>query len=145
MRLLAPGLVASLALGLASSLALVAQAQTEREVMPFAEVAAHVEGDVLVVVALGSASDAEGPIAARRLSARTAARERAIALLHTFVDDALATVGATPVETRNAHAAVDAGADLRRVRSLVDGSALYEVALPLAGLRAAIDREGLPW
>lgn len=133
------------AFALVSSFAAPVLAQSDRGAMPFSEVAAHVDGEVLVVVALGSAADAEGPIAARRLSARTAARERALVLLHTFVDDALATVAVSPSETRDVHAAVDAGADLRRVRSLVDGSALYEVVVPLATLRAAVSHEGLPW
>lgn len=120
-------------------------AQDTRERMPFSEVAAHVDGERVVVVALGSAADAAGPIAARRLSARTAARARALSLLHRFVDDALATVGASPSALRDVHAAVDASADLRRVRSLVDGSALVEVVLPVAALRDVVAHEGLPW
>ncbi len=120
-------------------------AQDARAPMPFSEVAAHVEGERVVVVALGSAADSLGPIAARRLSARTAARARAMRLLHRFVDDALATVDVSPAELRDVHAAVDASADLRRTRSLVDGSALVELALPISVLRGVVERAGLPW
>lgn len=141
---------ASLASG-AASLALLtalgapafaARAQTP---MPFVERAPSVEGPLLITVALGVATDAHGPLAARRLAARTAARARALAALHRFVDDALASVPASPRALGELHAALDARADVRRVRSLVDGSALVELAVPRAALREALDAEGLPW
>lgn len=138
-------LAVGIALALAATTGAQAQSAESRAPMPFTEVGPRIEGDVVVVVALGSAADASGPLSARRLSARTAARARALALLHRFVDDALSTVRVSPAELRDAHAAIEGGLDLRRVRSLVDGSVLYEITVPLAPLRAAVEREGLPW
>jgi hypothetical protein len=97
------------------------------------------------VAAVGQPDERIGRFAARRASARTDGRRRALRALHGWADDALARVRATPREAQRVHAALEAAARVDGVRPLVDAGAVVVLAVDPAALRAACDREGLPW
>lgn len=70
---------------------------------------------------------------------------RALAMLHAWLDAALRTATLSPRLVRDLHDAIDARADLRRVRSRSDGSAVVELTVPVAALRDVGCASGLPW
>jgi uncharacterized protein (DUF2236 family) len=113
--------------------------------VPFADRAPRVEGEVAVAVAVGLPDERVGAFYARRDSARTAGRARALGALHAWVDDALASARVGPREAQAAHAAVDREARVDGVRPLVDGAAAVVVSVPVRALRDACPRGGLPW
>lgn len=113
--------------------------------VPWTDVAPARHGDVLSAAAVGTPDERVGRYDARRASARTRGRQRAITAIHRWVDDALARVLAPPLEAAAVHAAIDRGARVARVRPLVDASAVVVVEVPVAALRGACAREGLPW
>jgi hypothetical protein len=114
---------------------------------PWTEVAPAIDpaGDRVVTAALGLPDDRYGRLAARRTAAREAAEERARRAIHAWADDALAGIAASPAVAAAVHRAIDRHARVTRVRPLADGAAIVEIEVPLAPLRAAADREGLPW
>lgn len=113
--------------------------------VPWADRAPRVEGEVATAVALGLPDERLGAFYARRDSARTAGRARALSALHAWVDDALAAARVGPREAQAAHAAIDSEARVDAVRPLVDGAAVVVVSVPVRALRDACTRGGLPW
>ena len=130
-----------LAIGLALCLASGAHAQDA----PFADVAPHIVEGVVRAAALGAPDPRIGRFDARRATAQSRARARALEALHRWADDALASVHATAREAAAVHAAIDARAEVVAVRPLVDAGAVVRVELQLRALRDACGREGLPW
>ena len=112
--------------------------------LPFGDAPVRLEAEHVVATALGPLPDGV-PIAPGRLSARSLGRRRALAMLHAWLDAALRGTSATPLRARDLHDALDRHADLRRVRSRSDGSAVVELVVPLAALRGLGCEEGLPW
>ena len=122
-----------------------AAAQPPEMRLPWTDVAPTRAGDVVRTAAVGAADGRIGSFTARRAAAREAARRRAIAALHAWVDDALARVRAHPRDATRVHDAVDAAAEVRGVRPLSDGGAVVVVEVPVQALRDGCDEEGLPW
>lgn len=128
----------------------VAPAMTHAQVpaafeLPWTDVAPAVAGGHAQAAAVGVPDPRIGRFDAARASARTEGRARAVAALHAFADDALARVRATPQEATRVHGAIDREAAVSGVRPLVDAGAVVVVRVPVAALRAACAREGLPW
>lgn len=113
--------------------------------LPWGDVPVRVNADAVVIARLGLPSSRVESWNARRLSARRQAEERALAALHTWVDEQLAAALASPSVASAAHRAIDASMRVQRVRPLVDGSAVVLAAVPREALRAAADVEGVPW
>ena len=114
---------------------------------PWSDVAPRVDaaGARVVCAAVGAADPRYGSLDARRLAARHAGRERALRAVHAWADEALATVRADPRVASAVHGAIDARAEITRVRPRADASVVVEIAVPLAPLRAAAAMPGLPW
>lgn len=112
--------------------------------VPWSDVAPHVEDGTVRVAAVGRPDERIQRFEARRDSARRQARERALASLHRWADDALATVHADPREASRVHAAL-AEARIERVRPRADASAVIVLSLSASELREACGRAGLPW
>jgi hypothetical protein len=123
---------------------LVPLAASAQAPLPFGDAPVRLEAEHVVATALGPLPDAV-PIAPGRLSARSVGRRRAIAMLHAWLDGVLRASAATPLRVRDLHDAIDRHADLRRVRSRSDGSAVVELVVPLSALRALGCDGGLPW
>ncbi|HJL16157.1 MAG TPA: hypothetical protein RMH99_10895 [Sandaracinaceae bacterium LLY-WYZ-13_1] len=113
--------------------------------LPWTDRPPRVDDGTVRAAAVGMPDERIGRFAARRASARTDGRERAMAALHAWADDALARVRATPREAQRVHAALERAAAVEAVRPLVDAGAVVVVRVPTSALRAACDREGLPW
>lgn len=113
--------------------------------VPWTDRAPRVEGELAVAVAVGLPDERVGAFYARRDSARTAGRARALTALHAWVDDALASARVGPRQAQAAHAAIDSEARVDGVRPLVDGAAVVLVSVPVRALRDACPRGGLPW
>jgi hypothetical protein len=113
--------------------------------LPWTDVAPAVADGHARAAAVGVPDPRIGRFDAARASARTDGRARAVAALHAFADDALARVRATPQEATRVHGAIDREAAVSGVRPLVDAGAVVVVRVPVAVLRAACAREGLPW
>lgn len=117
--------------------------------VPMGDVPVRVEGDLVIATALGLVPDGDASLAARRLSARSTARERATAMLHAWLDGVVRAGSLSPRVVRDLHAAIDAHLDMRRIRSRADGSAVIELVVPVAELRAvhcpASGAAALPW
>lgn len=113
--------------------------------LPWTDVAPERVGDVVRTAAIGAADTRIGRFGVRRAAAREAARRRAQAALHVWVDDALAQVRAHPRDATAVHEAVDREIRTRGVRPLVDGGAVVVVEVPVSALRSACSRSGLPW
>lgn len=109
------------------------------------EAPASIDGDAVVVVAIGAAHDSDGPLAAARLASRRRGHARGVAMIQRWADDALAAMSAGPREAQSVHDAIDRAAVTARVRARADGSAIVEVTCPLSALRDAFDHAGLPW
>lgn len=132
----------ALALALLVTLSVPALAQAP---LPMGDAPVHVEGELVLATALGLVPDGDASLAARRLSARAIARERATSMLHVWLDGLIGDGGLSPRLVRDLHAAIDASIDLRRIRSRVDGSAVVELAVPKRALAAVHCSAGLPW
>ncbi len=115
------------------------------QALPMGDAPVRVEGELVLATALGLVPDGDASLAARRLSARAIARERAIAMLHVWLDGLVGGGALSPRLIRDLHAAIDAHLDLRRIRSRVDGSAVIELAVPTAALSAVHCAADLPW
>lgn len=139
MRARRAGQAALAALGLLLPLAALAQ-----EPLPLGDAPVRVEGELVIATALGPLPD-DTTLAPARLSARARGRERALAMLHGWLDAAVRSSTLTPRRVRDLHDAIDAHADLRRVRSRADGSAVVELVVPLSALREVGCASGLPW
>ena len=109
------------------------------------EAPASIDGDAVVVVAIGAAHDSDGPLAAARLASRRRGHARGVAMIQRWADDALAAMSAGPREAQSVHDAIDRAAVIARVRARADGSAIVEVRCPLSALRDAFDHARLPW
>jgi hypothetical protein len=114
---------------------------------PWSDVAPRVDarGARVVCAAVGAADPRYGSLDARRLAARHTAQERARRAVHAWADEALATVHADPRVASAVHTAIDSRAEVTRVRPRADGSAVVEIAVPLAALRTAAPMTDLPW
>lgn len=112
---------------------------------PWTDVAPTIDGDRVWAAAVGAPDERIRRFEARRASARRMARRRATEAIHAWADDALARAHAGPRQARAVHDAIDEGLRVRTVRPLVDAGAVVSVEVPLAALREACDREGLPW
>lgn len=115
------------------------------QALPMGDAPVRIEGGAVIATALGLAPDGGGSLAARRLSARSAGRERATAMLHHYLDEVLGRAAISPRLVRDLHDAIDANAALRRIRSRADGSAVIELAVPTASLAAITCGDALPW
>ncbi len=124
------------------ALALLASA-AEAQPVPFGDAPVRLRGDVLVVSRLGSPDARAEGLPAMRASARRRGRARASSALHAYVDRKLAEALATPALTSRVHAALSAGTRVEATRSLVDGSVVVRVALPLVPLRALFREAGV--
>ena len=113
--------------------------------LPWTDEAPRVDGANVIAAAVGMPDERIGRFSARRASARTAGRARALEALHAWADDALARVRATPRQATRVHAAIDEHARVDGARPLVDAGAVVVVAVPRARLREACARGGLPW
>ncbi len=113
--------------------------------VPWVDVPAARDGAVIRSAAVGVADARIGRFSARRASARTEARRRALEALHAWADDALAAARADPREATAVHAAIERDAAVAGVRPLVDGGAVVVVEVGVEGLRRACALEGLPW
>lgn len=122
-----------------------ALAQPRAFELPWADVAPHIEGEVVKAAAVAGPDERIGRFAPRRASARSAGRARALAMLHRWVDRSLAPLRADPREAQAAHDAIEASARVEGVRALTDGGAVVVVAVPLEALRDACAVEGAPW
>jgi hypothetical protein len=131
-----------LALTIALASPWIARAQSP---VPMGDGPVRVEGELVLATALGLIPDGDASLSARRLSARAVARERAISMLHVWLDGLVGGGGLSPRLVRDLHAAIDASIDLRRIRSRVDGSAVIELAVPTRALAAVHCAAGLPW
>ena len=129
-------------IGLVVASASYGRAQT----LPYADTELRVDGGTLTVARSATPAERIGRLAARRLSARRRAEQRAREALHRWVDDALAQVRAWPVVATAVHGVV-AGAGVQvQARPLVDGSAVAVLRLELTKLRAVTgELRGLPW
>ena len=116
----------------------------EAQTLPWKEEAPRVEGDEIICAALGTADYRIDSWTARRLSARRRGQQRAKQMLHRWIDDALARVGASPLNAQAVHQLV-VRARIRSVRPLVDGSAIVEITMARSALREIMSAEGLPW
>lgn len=125
--------------------ALVASSASAQSALPMGDAPVRVESALVIATAIGLVPDGEASLAARRLSARSAARERATAMLHTWLDGVVRAGSLSPRVVRDLHAAIDAHLDLRRIRSRADGSAVVEVVVPVADLAAVHCAPALPW
>jgi len=123
---------------------LVPLAASAQAPLPFGDAPVRLEAEHVVATALGPLPDGV-PIAPGRLAARSVGRRRALAMLHAWLDAALRRTAATPLRVRDLHDVLDRHADLRRVRSRSDGSAVVELVVPLAALRELGCEDGLPW
>jgi len=130
----------ALTIAFAAPLALRAQAP-----LPMGDAPVHLEGELVLATALGLVPDGDASLAARRLSARAIARERAISMLHVWLDGLIGGGGLSPRLVRDLHAVIDASIDLRRIRSRADGSAVIELAVPKSALAAVHCAASLPW
>jgi hypothetical protein len=137
------GLLAGARLGAVVAI-LVPAAAIAQVPLPLGDAAVRVEGDVVVAVALGPVPD-DTTLAPGRLSARALGRQRALAMLHAWLDAAVRSAALSPRRVRDLHDAIDARADLRRVRSRSDGSAVVELTVPVSALRDVACAGGLPW
>lgn len=113
--------------------------------VPWADAAPRLHARELRAAAVGLPDERVGRFDARRASARTRGRERALRMLHEYVDDALAAVNAPPREARAVHDAVSREARVVGARPLVDAGAVVVVAVPRAALSAACARGDVPW
>ena len=123
----------------------VAGAQPAPMRVPWTDVAPARDGEVVRAAAVGIPDARIGRFAARRDSARTAARRRAIEAVHAWADDALAQVRAHPRQAAAVHQAIDRDARVSGARPLVDGGAVVVVEISVAALRGACGTGGLPW
>lgn len=115
-----------------------------QDALPFGDAPVRIEDGLVIATALGPIPD-DTTLSPGRLSARAAGRARAIAMLHAWLDAALRTSTLGPRLVRDLHDAIDARADLRRVRSRSDGSAVVELTVPVAALREVGCARDLPW
>jgi hypothetical protein len=113
--------------------------------LPWTDTAPALRAGVVRAAAVGLPDERIGRFDARRASARTDGRRRALRALHAWADDALARVRATPREAQRVHAALDRAARVEGVRPLVDAGAVVVLAVDASALRGACGREGLPW
>lgn len=128
-----------------SLLPAIALAQPRPFELPWSDEAPRVVGEVVKAAAVAGPDERIGRFAPRRASARSAARARALAMLHAWVDEALAPLRADPRRAQAAHDAVEESARVEGVRALSDGGAVVVVAVPLEALRDACPVEGAPW
>ena len=137
-----------LALALATSLfAVPAAAQDVPPQLdaPWTDVAPRVEGDRVVATAVGMPDERFGRMQARRSAARRSGEVRAREMIHRWADGALARVAAGAATASAVHRVIDERCEVARVRALVDGGAVIELALALEALRAVAPQRGLPW
>ena len=108
---------------------------------PWEDRAPHVASTHVECAALGTADHRVDAWTARKISARRRGEQRAKRMLHRWVDDALARLGAPPHIAQRAHRAVE-GARVLDTRPLADGSAVVVVGVERSELP---DFRGVPW
>lgn len=108
---------------------------------PWEDVAPSLTTTHLQCAALGRADHRVEAWSARKLSARRRGIRRARRMLHRWIDDALARVGAPPHVAERAHREVES-AGLLDIRPLADGSAVVVVGVQRSELPSF---RGVPW
>lgn len=126
---------------LSSLAALVLATSASAQWAPWGDVAPAMSPTHVHCAALGRADHRVEAWSARKLSARRRGIQRARRMLHRWVDDALARVGAPPHVAERAHREIER-AELMDVRALADGSAVVVVGVERSALPAF---RGVPW